>query len=80
MISRPLKNDLSFGRTVLSGNHVEEGGLSCAVGSDDGLKGVGKNLEVDVIDGHMAAETDGEVFRFDDWFLIHLSCRLGDYK
>ena len=55
----------------MSRDHVEKGRFACPVGSYNGFKGVRKDLKADMIHSHMTAESDGEVFCFDDGVLSH---------
>ena len=59
--------DTAPGGLVLAGEHVEKGGLARTVGADDGLKGKGRHAEIDMVHGHMPAETDSQVPGFNNW-------------
>ena len=71
VMSFPLKKTFPFSRAVLPGDHIEEGGLSCAIRSDNRLESERKDLSVDMIDGDMTAESNGKVLGFNDGVLGH---------
>jgi hypothetical protein len=66
-----FKKDFPFSWTVLSGDHIEEGGLSRSIRSDNRLESKRKDLGVYMIDGDMTTEANSKVLRFDEWVLVH---------
>jgi hypothetical protein len=65
-----------FGGTVLSRDHIEEGGFPRSIGSDYGLESERKDLGIDMINGHMTTEANGEVFGFDEWVWSHMESKI----
>ncbi len=63
-----FQKDPSCGRFVLAGQHVEKSRLAGPVRTDDGLQGEGRHLEIDMVHGHMPAESDGQILGLDDRF------------
>ncbi len=49
-----------------SGDHLEQGGLACAVGADDPHDACGREDEREVFDEELVAEALGEVVGVDD--------------
>ena len=67
-----FKINFPFRGTVLAGDHIEEGGLSRSIRSDNRLESKRKDLGVYMIDGDMTTESNGEVFGFDEGGWIHM--------
>jgi hypothetical protein len=66
-----FKENPPFRGPVLPGDHIEEGGLSRSIRSDNRLKRVKRDLKVDAINRDMTAESNGKVFCFDYGGLGH---------
>src|SRR5204863_2250998 len=58
---RAVEHDGAGGRLVNAGNCIENGGLAGAVRPDDRGDGVGRNLEIESVDGGQSAETHCEM-------------------
>jgi len=69
----PFKKNPPFRGAVLPGDHIEEGGLSRSIRSDNRLEGKRKDLDVYMIDGDMTTESNGKVFCFDNRRLSHIT-------
>jgi hypothetical protein len=67
-----FKENPPFRGPVLPGDHIEEGGLSRSIRSDNRLESERKDLDVYVIDGDMTTESNGKVFCFNEWSLNHI--------
>ena len=70
-----LEPDLALGRGVDAGHRVEAGRLAGAVGADQAEDLAAADLEVDVVEGHDAAEAQRDVVDLEQG-LAHLAGRL----
>jgi hypothetical protein len=56
----------------LPGDHIEEGGFSCSIRSDNRLESERKDLGVHMVNGDMTTESNGKVLGFDERGLGHI--------
>ena len=58
---RPSKVDHACGRVVDAADQVEDGGLACPIGADQGEDFAALDVEADLVDGQHAAKAHAQV-------------------
>jgi len=58
---------VSLSGAHLAGDHIQEGGLTGAIGADHGPKLTRGKLQVEVVEGKEAVKTDGHTPQFQQW-------------